>query len=179
MNGSTEATMLPRLTKTNVIELFRKRKDEIDGQLRKITEHVVSNLETQTEAENYLRLLKDSKEYLEKTEQMILIPYLQIIEDVKEAIKEITEKITVSDKGLRERIMKFQTTYASTQMDGISGKYENEKKAVLNAMELNTRVNIIGKQFYARLFGGLGPKLDGSTSPFPGLHSFFPLQHFP
>lgn len=169
---------LDRLNRTTVISLFRTKKEEIDGQIARIKEVTVTTPEAVVEAENYLRLVKDSIEYLEKTRKNIIAPYQEVISDCNDAIGSIIDKIKEADKDLRQRIMKFQQSYATVQIGNIVSDYEDQKKKVLLSMELNQRVNIIGKQFYARLFGGLGPKLDGTTSSFPGIESIADANAF-
>ena len=164
-------TMIDRLDKRMYFSIFGDRLKEMNMQIQLVNEMVISDMDQYKEAELRLRVLKDSIDYVENMTKTILYPYKEIVTECTEGCGEIVEKIKTADTELRQKIINFQKNNYEKENVDIAEKYNAKRSEIEGAIVLNERVNIICKQLYARLNGGLGPKLDGTTGTFPGVQS--------
>jgi hypothetical protein len=171
-------TVIDRLNKVRFLSIFGPKLKEFDMQIQSVREMEITSKDQHSEAEMKIRILKDSIVYIKDLTKTILNPYSEMLNECKEASNELVNKIEDVDKELRNKIIAFQKLNASTASVGIQGDYESKKKLINNTIVLNERVNIICKQLYARLRGGLGPKLNGTTGTFNGIHNEQDCDYF-
>jgi hypothetical protein len=94
-----------------------------------------------------------------------------MVTDCEDASNELLLQIKEADRGLRDKIISFQKLHAASASGDINKDYEDKNSLINNTIALNEKVNIICKQLIARLIGGIGPKLDGTSSTFAGVHN--------
>jgi len=157
---------IDRLNERLYLDMLGDKRAAIEMHVQSLNELDVVSEDKLAEAEHRIRLSKDTVDFVNNFTEKVLAPYVEIINDIKGVSKGIIDKITKSNNDLKSRMIEFQRLNALKASSSIEKEKEEKLTTLANKVLLNEKVNIICKQLFARIFGGLGPKLDGSTSTF-------------
>lgn len=177
-NLPIKPAVIDLLTRERFSSMFGDKLLEFNNQIQAINEMEITDPVKHEEAELKLKIIKNSIDFIKSFTEKVLQPYDEILKECKEYSNDLIEKIQLADKDLRDKIITFQKLNANKVSGSINEDYEDKKRLINNTIVLNEKVNILCKQIYARLRGGLGPKLDGTTGTFSGVHSTIDAENF-